>query len=103
MTDYEYLTRIANYLQEIQKIDPFLGKLIEKDNSFFGLVILDELFGTTNSNSIIIDHQMPIPSESNVYLSYLEMILNDFANPSTKFPFRNNNYVKINKGVEYNA
>ena len=46
---------------------------------------------------------MPIPSESNVYLSYLEMILNDFANPSTKFPFRNNNYVKINKGVEYNA
>ncbi|KHO52670.1 MAG: hypothetical protein QT05_C0018G0001, partial [archaeon GW2011_AR13] len=36
MTDYEYLTRIANYLQEIQKIDPFLGKLIEKDNSFFG-------------------------------------------------------------------
>src|SRR3989339_504330 len=101
MTDYEYLTRIANHLQEIQKIDPFLGKIIEKDNFFFGFVI-HETFEDLKSSSLLIDYTQKMPNDIQEYESLFNSFVKSMLPPKTKISYNGINY-EFNLSREYNA
>src|SRR3989339_81295 len=101
MTDYEYLTRIANYLQEIQKIDPFLGKLIEKDNLFFGFVI-HETFEDLKSSSLLIDYTQKMPNDIQEYEFLFNSFVKSMLPPKTKIYYCGITH-EFNLSREYNA